>query len=97
MSARLAGRLDSAMTGQARAGDVARWLSGFLTAGPGDTGCDLAFQSLDKYAEADLRKAGPHVRYPGVAAHLSACPACRQDYQGVLAAAGQHRNDRSRF
>lgn len=86
LSAQLAGQLDHPAANQAGAGEFAGWLSGFLLADPGDTGCDLAFQALDRYAEAEAAKTGPDLRFPGVAAHLAACPACRQDYQGLLAA-----------
>lgn len=63
----------------------ARWLNALLVADPGDTGCDLAFQALDRYAEADVLGELPQGRYPGVATHLASCAACRQDYEGMLA------------
>jgi len=66
----------------------AHWLAGLLAADPGDTGCDVAFQSLDRYAEADLDQISPEHRFPGVAAHLSCCLPCGTDYQGLMAAAG---------
>jgi RNA polymerase sigma-70 factor (ECF subfamily) len=62
------------------------WLDDLLGADPGDTGCDLAFHVLDRYAEAELNGTGPDNRFPGVAAHLRRCEACYQDYQGLLAA-----------
>lgn len=68
-------------------GTGARWLDAMLAADPGDTGCDLAFRALDKYAEADLAGTRPERRFPGVAVHLASCAPCHQDYQGLLAAA----------
>ena len=62
-------------TGPARLDDL-------LAADPADTGCDLAFHVLDRYAEAELSGTGPENRFPGVAAHLRCCEACHQDYQG---------------
>jgi RNA polymerase sigma-70 factor, ECF subfamily len=62
------------------------WLDALLGADPGDTGCDLAFQAVDRYAEADLRRSGPGHRFPGIAAHLARCSPCAQDYQGLLTA-----------
>jgi RNA polymerase sigma-70 factor (ECF subfamily) len=62
------------------------WLDDLLAADPGDTGCDIAFHVLDRYAEAELNGTGPENRFPGVAAHLRPCEACHQDYQGLLAA-----------
>lgn len=39
--------------------------------------CDECFERLDEYVE------GRHV--PGMAAHLEGCPACREDYESLLA------------
>ena len=61
------------------------WLDDLL-ADPGDAGCDLAFHVLHRYAEAELNGTGPERRFPGVAAHLRRCEACRHDYEGLLAA-----------
>jgi RNA polymerase sigma-70 factor (ECF subfamily) len=65
----------------------AQWLADLLSADPGDTGCDVAFQSLDRYAEAELDETGAQRRFPGVAAHLACCGPCGVDYQGLIAAA----------
>ena len=65
-----------------------RWLRPLLAADPGDTGCDVAFQALDRYAEADIEGSDPQLHFPGVAAHLAGCRPCGQDYQGLLTAAG---------
>ena len=81
LSARLASGADGA------AGTGARWLDAMLAADPGDTGCDLAFQALDRYAEAGLAGTRPERRLPGVAVHLASCAPCHQDYQGLLAVA----------
>ena len=39
--------------------------------------CDECFEHLDEYVE------GREV--PGMAAHLEGCPACREDYESLLA------------
>ena len=80
---KLGPRLSSGTPGAGGTGTP--WLDAMLTADPGDTGCDLAFRALDKYAEADLAGARPQHRFPGVATHLASCAPCRQDYQGLLA------------
>jgi len=67
----------------------AHWLADLLAADPGDTGCDVAFQSIDRYAEADLDETGARRRFPGVAAHLACCGPCSVDYQGLIVAARQ--------
>jgi hypothetical protein len=63
------------------------WLGPLVAADPGDTGCDVAFQALDRYAEAELEGSDPRSHFPGVGAHLLGCGPCGQDYQGLLAAA----------
>jgi RNA polymerase sigma-70 factor, ECF subfamily len=88
---KIAARLSDGATGlprpaQPRHGQGASWLDALLAADPGDTGCDLAFQALDRYAEADQQQTRPMQRFPGVAAHLARCGPCGQDYQGLLAA-----------
>ncbi|HKR69695.1 MAG TPA: hypothetical protein VJT16_12715 [Streptosporangiaceae bacterium] len=62
------------------------WLRPLLAADPGDTGCDVAFQALDRYAEADLTGSDAQPNFPGITAHLAGCQPCGQDYQGLLAA-----------
>lgn len=66
----------------------ARWVDELLAADPGDAGCDVTFQVLDRYAETQLHGQDPGRRFPAVAAHLRRCQACQQDCQGVLAGAG---------
>jgi RNA polymerase sigma-70 factor (ECF subfamily) len=67
----------------------AHWLADLLAADAGDTGCDVAFQSIDRYAEAELGETGARRRFPGVEQHLACCGPCRIDYQGLTAAARQ--------
>ena len=60
-------------------------LGRLLAADPGDTGCDVAFQALDRYADADHQDGSPWLRFPGVASHLGSCRPCSQDYEDLLA------------
>ena len=85
LAAGLAAGLASGSAGTAGTG--VPWLDAMLAADFGDTGCDLAFQALDRYAEADLAGAHPQRRFPGVGVHLASCAPCHLDYQGLLAAA----------
>lgn len=65
-------------------------LDRFLATDPRDVGCEQALQILHVYVEMVLEGApglAAH-RYPGVAAHLTACGPCDDDFQGLLAAAG---------
>lgn len=63
-------------------------LDKLLATDPADAGCDATFALLDVYVEVELAGQDPQPRFPGVAAHLRSCRACRGDYQGLLAAAG---------
>jgi hypothetical protein len=62
-------------------------LDRLLATEPADVGCDRTFELLDVYVEAELAGQDPQRRFPGTAAHLRSCDACRADYQGLLAAA----------
>jgi len=53
-----------------------------------DVGCSAGFELLHRYVEEELAGGQADVAYPGVAAHLKTCPACREDYLG-LREAGQ--------
>jgi predicted anti-sigma-YlaC factor YlaD len=45
-------------------------------AGP-EIGCDECFERLDEYVESRA--------VPGMEAHLEGCPACREEYESLLA------------
>ena len=61
-----------------------------LILGPGgsDAGCDRSLDLVDQLI--DLELAGQAVPAPllEVASHLAACPDCREDYEAILALAG---------
>ena len=40
---------------------------------------------LERYVEAELGEGDAAARFPGVALHLTMCPACRTDHDGLLA------------
>jgi hypothetical protein len=65
----------------------ASFLDRLLATDPADVGCDATFALLDVYVEVELAGQDPRSRFPGLAAHLRSCEACRSDYQGLLAAA----------
>jgi hypothetical protein len=54
-----------------------------------DAGCAAGFEVLHEYVEAELAGRDPAVQLPGLAAHLRSCPACREDYVGLLEAVRQ--------
>ena len=53
-------------------------------AGP-EVGCDECFERLDEYVELEFGDADPELSVPGMAAHLQGCPACREDYESLVA------------
>lgn len=63
-----------------------RTLDQLLAADPRDAGCDAGYPVLDEYVEVELAGGDPALRFPGVAAHLTSCPACRADHDGLLEA-----------
>jgi hypothetical protein len=60
-----------------------------------DPGCAGAFEIADQYVELELAGQDAVTRFPGFAIHLRSCPACRVDYQGLLAAARARLNAES--
>jgi hypothetical protein len=65
-------------------------LDRFLRTDPRDVGCEEAMDLLHVYVElvADSPKAAAD-RYPGIAAHLSACGPCSEDFEGLLASVAE--------
>ena len=61
-------------------------LDRFLRTDPRDVGCGEAMELLHMYAELAATEAQAAQRYPGIAAHLSACGPCGEDFDGLLAA-----------
>ena len=61
-------------------------LERFLRTDPRDVGCDEAMAILHIYVDHVAAGEDTAGRYPGVAAHLSACGPCSQDFAGLLAA-----------
>ena len=51
-----------------------------------DSGCQATLDVFELYVETDLSGIDPATRFPGAAAHLRSCPACRLDYEGLRAA-----------
>lgn len=64
-------------------------LERLLRTDPRDVGCEQALHVMHVYVELlldDTSGAEAARRYPGVAAHLSACDPCGEDFQGLLLA-----------
>ena len=64
-------------------------LERFLQIDPRDVGCEEALRVMHIYVELlldDATGAQAARRFPGVAAHLSACDPCVEDFDGLLLA-----------
>jgi hypothetical protein len=53
--------------------------------GPGEPelGCDECFAELDRYVELELAGVDADAAVPGMRAHLTGCPACREDHESL--------------
>jgi len=58
-----------------------------------DSGCAAGFEVLHRYVETELAGGEPARDLPGLAAHLRRCPACHQDYLGLLDAVRRFGDD----
>jgi hypothetical protein len=56
-------------------------------AGPELT-CEQCFEELDRYVELELAGADADRAVPGMRAHLTGCPACREEHESLVALAG---------
>jgi predicted anti-sigma-YlaC factor YlaD len=50
-----------------------------------EIGCDECFERLDEYVELELAGSDAELAVPGMRAHLEGCPACREDYDSLVA------------
>ena len=65
-----------------------RLMQRLLGTGAHDPGCDASFEILDQYVKAVLRGDDAASLFPGVAAHLQQCDACREDTDDFMAVLG---------
>lgn len=68
-------------------------LTRLLGGGGEDSGCDQAFAVLAEYVERELEGGNVRELLPAVAAHLRYCPACSDDYEGLVALAREPHVD----
>ena len=66
-------------------------LEELLRSDPADHGCEAGVEIIDEYVELELAGRDAAARFPGLAAHLRSCPACRLDHDGILDAARAER------
>ena len=58
-----------------------------------DAGCEGGMVVLAEYVEAELAGRDAAVLFPAVAAHLRNCPACAEDYRGLMALVRTQRSE----
>lgn len=46
--------------------------------------CEECFEQLDRYVDLKLARADADHAIPGMRAHLTGCPACRDDHDSLL-------------
>jgi hypothetical protein len=63
--------------------DLARALRALLGPAEPEIGCELCFEELDRYVEAELARRDADAAVPGMRAHLAGCPACREEYESL--------------
>ena len=52
-----------------------------------DSGCDAGMAVIAEYVELELVGRDAEHLFPDLAAHLRNCPACAEDYEGLVALA----------
>ncbi len=58
--------------------------------GPADpeVSCEVCFQEIDRYVDLELAGEDADAAIPGLRAHLSGCPACREEHESLRALVG---------
>jgi len=60
-------------------------LSRLLGPGRPEVSCEVCFDELDRYVDLQLAGADAEIAVPGMAAHLSGCPACAEECASLTA------------
>ena len=64
--------------------DHRQLIAALLGPGEPELTCDECFEQLDRYVDLQLAGADAARAIPGMRAHLSGCPACRDDHDSLL-------------
>ena len=65
--------------------DLKQALGRLLGPSEPEIGCDECFEQLDRYVELELAGADADAAVPGLRAHLTGCPACREEHESLRA------------
>lgn len=63
--------------------------------GPGrpEVPCEVCFEQLDRYVDLEVLGADAEASVPGMAAHLTGCPACSEEHDSLLALLTANRSE----
>jgi anti-sigma factor RsiW len=67
--------------------DLTQMLLRLLGPGRPEIGCEECFEELDRYVDLELAGRDADTAIPGMRAHLTGCPACREDHASLRALA----------
>jgi hypothetical protein len=56
-----------------------------------EVGCDVCFAELDRYVDLQIAGGDADAAIPGLRAHLAGCPACREEYESLVALVGEQQ------
>jgi hypothetical protein len=65
--------------------DSGELIASMLGPGEPELTCEDCFELLDRYVDVTLAAGDPERAAPGMGAHLAGCPACRDDFDSLLA------------
>jgi hypothetical protein len=65
--------------------DAQRLIAALLGPSEPELTCDECFEELDRYVDLTLAGRERDRVVPGMRAHLDGCPACRADYESLVA------------
>ena len=64
---------------------TSRALHRLLGPGQPEVTCEVCFEQLDRFVDAEMSGEDAEVAVPGMRAHLAGCPACAEDYNSLKA------------
>jgi hypothetical protein len=64
--------------------DLRRLIGALLGPAEPELTCEECFEHLDRYVDAAAGGEDPERAVPGMRAHLTGCPACREDHDSLL-------------
>ena len=64
--------------------DGARLIAALLGPGAPELSCEDCFDRLDRYVDVTVAGGDCDGAVPGMRAHLTGCPACRDDHESLL-------------